>query len=60
MRCPVDHESNFFDLGGDSLVGAELVRQVNAHFNVAVSMVDLFESSTVVSLSMQVEKKRCK
>ncbi|MBS9424286.1 SDR family NAD(P)-dependent oxidoreductase [Photorhabdus caribbeanensis] len=60
LRCPVDHESNFFDLGGDSLVGAELVRQVNAHFNVAVSMVDLFESSTVASLSMQVEKKRGK
>ncbi|KMW73989.1 hypothetical protein TI10_07120 [Photorhabdus luminescens subsp. luminescens] len=60
LRCAVDHESNFFDLGGDSLVGAELVRQVNAHFNVAVSMVDLFESSTVASLTMQVEKKRCK
>ncbi|MCT8344348.1 SDR family NAD(P)-dependent oxidoreductase [Photorhabdus kleinii] len=58
LRCAVDHESNFFDLGGDSLVGAELVRQVNAHFNVAVSMVDLFESSTVASLAMQVEKKR--
>ncbi|OCA56515.1 SDR family NAD(P)-dependent oxidoreductase [Photorhabdus namnaonensis] len=58
LRCPVDHESNFFDLGGDSLVGAELVRLVKAHFNVAVSMVDLFESSTVASLTMQVEKKR--
>ncbi|WP_387463769.1 SDR family NAD(P)-dependent oxidoreductase [Photorhabdus sp. RM323S] len=58
LRCPVDHESNFFDLGGDSLVGAELVRQVNTHFNVVVSMVDLFESSTVVSLTMQVKKKR--
>ncbi|WP_445496521.1 SDR family NAD(P)-dependent oxidoreductase [Photorhabdus sp. SF281] len=58
LRCPVDHESNFFDLGGDSLVGAELVRQVNTHFNVVVSMVDLFESSTVVSLAMQVKKKR--
>ncbi|MGV8001283.1 SDR family NAD(P)-dependent oxidoreductase [Photorhabdus temperata subsp. temperata] len=58
LRCPIDHESNFFDLGGDSLVGAELVRQVNTHFNVAVSMVDLFESSTVASLTMQVKKKR--
>ncbi|ETS33057.1 hypothetical protein BB987_05435 [Photorhabdus temperata] len=58
LRCPVDHESNFFDLGGDSLVGAELVRQVNTHFNVVVSMVDLFEFSTVVTFAMQVKKKR--
>lgn len=58
LHCPIETQANFFDLGGDSLVGAELIRSVNAHFGVGLSMVDLFESASVASLSQQVEKRQ--
>lgn len=58
LHCPIETQANFFDLGGDSLVGAELIRSVNAHFGVSLSMVDLFESASVASLSQQVEKRQ--
>ncbi|WP_447803263.1 SDR family NAD(P)-dependent oxidoreductase [Pseudomonas serbica] len=56
LHCPIEAQANFFDLGGDSLVGAELIRSVNAHFGVSLSMVDLFESASVTALSQQVKK----
>ena len=55
LRCSVEPRSNFFDLGGDSLIGVELIRKVNAHFKVSLSMVDLFESASVAALSETVE-----
>ncbi|MGF6126915.1 3-oxoacyl-(acyl-carrier-protein) synthase/acyl carrier protein [Pseudomonas frederiksbergensis] len=58
LHCPIETQANFFDLGGDSLVGAELIRSINAHFGVSLSMVDLFESASVASLSQQVENRR--
>ncbi|AZE98482.1 Polyketide synthase [Pseudomonas orientalis] len=56
LHCPVEDQDNFFDLGGDSLVGAGLIRSVNSHFGVKLSMVDLFESASVAALSRQVEQ----
>ncbi|WP_411566864.1 beta-ketoacyl synthase N-terminal-like domain-containing protein [Pseudomonas orientalis] len=56
LHCPVEDQDNFFDLGGDSLVGAGLIRSVNSHFGVKLSMVDLFESASVSTLSRQVEQ----
>lgn len=58
LHCPIENQANFFDLGGDSLVGAELIRSINAHFGVGLSMVDLFESASVALLSQQVEKQQ--
>ncbi|XBS71899.1 acyl carrier protein [Acerihabitans sp. KWT182] len=44
----------FFDLGGDSLVGAELVRRINAHFGILLTMIDLFEAAAVETLARKV------
>jgi 3-oxoacyl-(acyl-carrier-protein) synthase/acyl carrier protein len=59
LRCAVSVDANFFDLGGDSLVGAELIRLVNARFAVSLSMIDLFESSSVQALARQVLARQC-
>ncbi|WP_213992198.1 SDR family NAD(P)-dependent oxidoreductase [Sodalis sp. dw_96] len=54
LHCEVDNNANFFDLGGDSLVGAELVHRINAHFNIMLTMVDLFEAAAVESLTPKI------
>ncbi|MGE7992039.1 beta-ketoacyl synthase N-terminal-like domain-containing protein [Pseudomonas sp. NPDC089554] len=54
LHGQVTAEANFFDLGGDSLVGSELIRQVNLRFGVSLSMVDLFEFSNARALAAQV------
>ncbi|WP_342651077.1 SDR family NAD(P)-dependent oxidoreductase [Pseudomonas sp. REB1044] len=54
LHCPVQDTDNFFDLGGDSLVGAELVRRANARFGVGLAMVDLFEYSSAQAFARQV------
>ncbi|MBJ9975373.1 KR domain-containing protein [Pseudomonas sp. S75] len=54
LRCPVQACDNFFDLGGDSLVGAELIRRTNARFHVGLAMVDLFEFSSPDALAKHV------
>ncbi len=54
LHCEVDDGANFFDLGGDSLVGAELVRRINAHFGIMLTMVDLFEAAAVATLAQKV------
>ncbi|WP_168403980.1 beta-ketoacyl synthase N-terminal-like domain-containing protein [Erwinia amylovora] len=56
LHRAVGSQDNFFDLGGDSLVGAGLIRIINARFGVKLSMVDLFESANVAALSRQVEQ----
>ena len=55
LRCQVSDDANFFDLGGDSLVGAELIRQVNLQFGVSLSMVDLFEFASARALAERVK-----
>ncbi len=56
LQCEVDKTANFFDLGGDSLVGAELVRRINARFNCMLTMVDLFEAATVDALAAKISR----
>ncbi|MDE1145034.1 MAG: amino acid adenylation domain-containing protein [Azospirillaceae bacterium] len=42
---------NFFDLGGDSLVGAKLVARLNRTFDASLPAVVLYEASTVAALA---------
>ncbi len=50
LRASVDPGASFFDIGGDSLLGAELVRQVNDAFGVKLSLPDLFAAPSVASM----------
>lgn len=45
---------NFFDLGGTSLMGLQLLRRVKREFGVSVPAVALFEAPTVASLARYV------
>ena len=47
----VGREENFFDLGGNSLLGMQLVAELGKDFGVEVEPVALFESPTVASMA---------
>lgn len=47
---PVGINDNFFDLGGQSLLAANVTAQINADFEVNLSVKSLFEAPTIKSL----------
>ncbi|MEM8722529.1 MAG: amino acid adenylation domain-containing protein [Cyanobacteria bacterium P01_G01_bin.39] len=49
-------DDNFFDLGGHSLLATQLVARLLKTFAAEVSVVDLFEASTVAALAQRIEK----
>ncbi|SMH62078.1 non-ribosomal peptide synthetase/type I polyketide synthase [Azospirillum agricola] len=46
---------NFFDLGGDSLVGSRLVARLNREFGASLPAVTLYETPTVESLARRLD-----
>lgn len=44
---PVDGESDFFELGGNSMLGARLVARLRQEFDVKVTIRDVFRGRTV-------------
>lgn len=44
-------QDSFFELGGNSLTGLQLINRVNKEFGTAISALTLFESSTITALS---------
>jgi FkbM family methyltransferase len=49
-------DDNFFDLGGTSLLGLQVVREVLDRFGVELSPIAVFEAPTVRSLARKVER----
>ncbi|MBD2775787.1 type I polyketide synthase [Iningainema tapete] len=47
---------NFFDLGGNSLIGVRLISRLNQDFQVEIPIHSLFESPTVAELALIVEE----
>ena len=47
---------NFFELGGHSLLATQLVARLLKAFAAEVSVIDLFEASTVAALAARIEK----
>ena len=45
---------NFFDLGGNSLVGIKLINRINETFQVHISAVSLYEQPSVSKLTQQI------
>jgi acyl carrier protein len=48
------HDS-FFDLGGDSVFGTQIVAQVNKTFGISIQLVDALDSFTIAKLAERVE-----
>ena len=53
LGVDVGPEENFFDLGGNSLLGMQVIADVNRELGVEVTPVALFESPTVRALARQ-------
>jgi hypothetical protein len=50
---PVGRHDDFFSLGGDSLVGTQLIAQANRALGSRLALRDLFESPTVAGLAVR-------
>jgi acyl transferase domain-containing protein/NADPH:quinone reductase-like Zn-dependent oxidoreductase/acyl carrier protein len=48
---------NFFDLMGDSLLGTQLISQINKTWQVVLSLRDLFEKPTIAELAIYIATK---
>ncbi|MEO1592742.1 MAG: phosphopantetheine-binding protein, partial [Cyanobacteria bacterium J06632_22] len=49
---------DFFELGGHSLLATQLVAQVLTQFDVEITVIDLFEATTVAALALRIEQKQ--
>ncbi len=54
---PVGVEENFFLLGGNSLLGAQLLARVLDHFGVELSLSTLFDAPTARQLAHEIEQR---
>lgn len=52
----VGRRENFFDLGGNSLQGTQIVSRLRSLFGVEVSLADFFMAPTVVKIAELVER----
>lgn len=48
-------QTSFFELGGNSLLLVKLQMLVNTHFNIKLSLIDLFSSSTLGAMAAKVD-----
>jgi acyl carrier protein len=53
---PPDRTTDFFDLGGDSILVIRLVSRVTAAFGVELSPRDIFDNPTIATLSDAVRR----
>ncbi len=51
-------ESNFFELGGDSLKAIKFVNTIKEEFNIEYSLGDLFEYPYIKDIAMSIEEKK--
>jgi acyl carrier protein len=49
-------ESNFFAVGGDSLVGVTLAFRLGQVFGVVMSVITMFDNPTIVAMSTQIRR----
>jgi enterobactin synthetase component F len=49
---------NFFDLGGDSLMAARMIAEIQTVFSIEISLAALFEASTIADLAGRLEGER--
>ena len=52
----VSTKSDFFKIGGHSLLAVKTVNRINKHFSINISVKSFFEKPTICSLAMEVER----
>nr|QLK01646.1 amino acid adenylation domain-containing protein [Micromonospora carbonacea] len=55
---PVARDDNFIDLGGHSLVGIQVVAQINERFSVTLPLRNLLRGTTVAAVAREVDGQR--
>jgi 3-oxoacyl-(acyl-carrier-protein) synthase/NAD(P)-dependent dehydrogenase (short-subunit alcohol dehydrogenase family)/acyl carrier protein len=58
LRVEIDAEANFFDLGGDSLLGVELVKKVNLAYGTRLVISDVFDAPSVRAMAARLAQER--
>ncbi len=53
----IKESDNFFDLGGDSLLGVQLINEIHKHFHKKLSYHDLFDHPTIFDLKKLLDLK---
>ncbi|MCP4990324.1 MAG: SDR family NAD(P)-dependent oxidoreductase [Colwellia sp.] len=53
----VGRNDNFFEMGGDSLIGIQLISRINKEFSIDLAMKLLFENPTPAAIAEHVEQK---
>ncbi|MGA9191912.1 MAG: phosphopantetheine-binding protein, partial [Anaerolineales bacterium] len=53
----VGADDRFLDLGGDSILAAQLLARVRSRLNIELSMLDFFEAETIAEQALLVEGK---
>ncbi|HBL59093.1 MAG TPA: hypothetical protein DDZ80_11385 [Cyanobacteria bacterium UBA8803] len=53
----INHNDNFFEIGGDSLLAAQLIPRIRQRLGVDLSVATLFENPTIASLAQLVNPK---
>jgi acyl transferase domain-containing protein len=53
----ISQDADFFDLGGNSLSAVKLISNVRAEFGIELSVVTLFEHSTLDALAGQIDRR---
>jgi len=53
----VDREDNFFDLGGHSLMGAQVVTRLEDHFDLEVDLLTIFDNPTAAGIATVIEQE---
>ena len=51
-------ESNFFEIGGNSLLATQVVNRARSHFSIELPVTALFESPTIRSLAVLIDQRR--
>lgn len=57
LGIPVAGDCNYFDLGGDSLRGAQLITWIQETFRTEMSLLDIFESPTLSAQAQLIESR---
>ncbi len=52
----VGRDDNFFDLGGHSLLGAQMITKIHESFGVELSLRSIFDHPTLREMSWEIEK----
>ena len=53
----IAREENFFDLGGTSLLMIQVCEQLNHHFKIALSIVEMFQHPTIRTLADRIHRQ---